>query len=374
MVVALERTTTSGRTRQALIDCDFHNELDSIKDLYPYLSQRWREHIDAYGTPGVAGGYYPRFMDHREDARPPSGRRSGSEVAFSRQDYLDPYNVAHAMLIPLTPAGRQLNLDLDEALATAVNDWQVAEWLDPEPRLRASMVVSFENPPAAVAEIERRANDRRFVQVQFTGRPHEPMGRRKYWPIYEACAKHGLHVMSHAFGSYGNPIIGTGWPSYYLEEHIGPAQAMQANLISLVAEGVFEAFPTLKIVSVENGFAWLPSLMWRLDSAWQLLRSEVPHLKRPPSEYLREHVYLTTQPVEEPHRPEHFLQMLEQYGDMTDHILFASDYPHWDSDDPDFALPHHLPDDLKSRIYFENARKLYGLPESADDLSLSRSA
>jgi len=103
---AESETETFRRTRRALIDCDFHNELDSIKDLYPYLSERWRDHIDAYGVRGPAGGYYPRFMDHREDARPPSGRRSGSEVAFSRENFLDPYNVAYATLIPLTPAGR----------------------------------------------------------------------------------------------------------------------------------------------------------------------------------------------------------------------------------------------------------------------------
>src|SRR6476661_8875124 len=152
MVVAAPRVDElKTRTRRALIDCDFHNELDSIKDLYPYLSQHWREHIDQYGTRGPAGGYYPRFMDHREDARPPSGRRSGSEVAHSRKDFLDPYNVAHAMLIPLTPAGGQMNAELDAALATAVNDWQVAEWLDPEPRLRASMAVPVEDAPAAVA-------------------------------------------------------------------------------------------------------------------------------------------------------------------------------------------------------------------------------
>jgi predicted TIM-barrel fold metal-dependent hydrolase len=350
------------RTRRALIDCDFHNELDSIKDLYPYLSQRWREHLDTYGARGPAGSYYPRFMDHREDARPPSGRRSGSEVAHSRKDFLDPYNVAHATLIPLTPAGRQQNGDLDVALATAVNDWQVAEWLDPEPRLRASMIIPLEDPPAAVAEIERRANDKRFVQVQFPGRPHEPMGRRKYWPIYEACARNGLHVMSHAFGGNGNPITGTGWPSFYLEDHVGPAQAMQANVISMVAEGVFDRFPTLKLVSVENGFAWVPSLMWRMDNAWTLLRSEVPHVKHAPSEYIREHLYLTTQPVEEPHKPEFFTQLLEQYGEMVSHILFASDYPHWDSDNPDMALPAFLPERIKQMIYYDNARNLFGLP------------
>ena len=361
VVTAPREAETRTRTRRALIDCDFHNELDSIKDLYPYLSQRWREHIDAYGAHGPAGGYYPRYMDHREDARPPSGRRSGSEVAHSRKDYLDPYNVAHAVCIPLTGAGRQSNPDLDVALATAVNDWQIAEWLDPEPRLRASMAVPFEYPDLAVAEIERRASDKRFVQVQFSGRPHEPMGRRKYWPIYEACVRNGLHVMSHAFGSYGNPITGSGWPSFYLEEHVGPAQAMQANVISLVAEGVFEAFPTLKIVSVENGFGWIPSLTWRLDSAWKLLKSEIPHLKQLPSEYVRQHVYLTTQPVEEPHKAEYFTQLLEQYGDMTSHILFASDYPHWDSDNPDMALPPFLPKKLLDGIYFGNAAALYGL-------------
>jgi uncharacterized protein len=361
IAVAEPERKTRGRVRPALIDCDFHNEIDSIKDLYPYLSQRWRDHLDTYGARGPSGAYYPRFMDHREDARPPSGRRSGSEVAFSRADYLDPYNVAHATLIPLTPAGRQLNPDLDAALASAVNDWQIAEWLEPEPRLRASLVIPFEYPAAAVAEIERRAHDRRFVQVQFTGRPQEPMGRRKYWPIYEACAKHGLHVMSHAFGSFGNPLTGAGWPSYYIEEHVGPAQAMQANVISLVAEGVFEHFPSLKVVSVENGFGWVPSLMWRLDNAWSLLKSEVPHLKRPPSEHIREHLYLTTQPVEEPHKPVYFLQLLEQYGDMTSHILFASDYPHWDSDNPDFALPGIVPEAVRRRIQFDNAKALYGL-------------
>src|SRR5204862_3232133 len=114
-------------------------------------------------------------------------------------------------------------------------------------------------------------------------RPQEPMGRRKYWPIYEACAAAGLHVMSPAFGSFGNPITGTGWASYYIEDHVGPAQAMQANIISMVAEGVFEAFPSLKLVSVENGFGWIPSLMWRLDSAYSLLRSEIPHVRRLPS-------------------------------------------------------------------------------------------
>src|SRR5215212_1406877 len=130
MVQTLARSEARSKTRPALIDGDFHNELDSIKDIYPYLAKRWQTHIETHGVRGPAGGTYPRFMDHREDARPPSGRVSGSEVGWSAKDYLDPYNVAHAMCIPLTPAGRQLNFELDAALASAVNDWQINAGLD----------------------------------------------------------------------------------------------------------------------------------------------------------------------------------------------------------------------------------------------------
>lgn len=349
-------------TRPALIDCDLHNELHGdVLALMPYLSERWRRHIETFGLRSPSGGFYPRFMDHREDARPPGGRRAGSDASFTRQNYLDPCRVAHAILIPLSPAAGQQNLELGAALAQACNDWQVAEWLDPEPRFRASIVVPIEAPDLAVAEIRRRASDPRFVQVQFTGRPHEPMGRRKYWPIYEACEQYGLKVISHAFGSYGNPITAAGWASYYLEDHVGPAQAMQANLISLVVEGVFDKFPSLKVISVENGVGWLPSLMWRLDGAWSLLRDEVPHLQRRPSDYIRERVYATTQPMEEPHHPHQFGEMLEQLGSMVDHILFASDYPHWDADQPDEAFPVRLSAELTEKFYFGNAAKLYGL-------------
>jgi predicted TIM-barrel fold metal-dependent hydrolase len=361
MVLTEAREATAVRTKPAIIDCDVHNELDSEKDLYPYLPPRWLEHVKSYGLRGFAGGNYPRFVNRLVGTDPPSGRAPGSDCSFTSVHLLDTWNIHYGILNPLTPAGRQLIPELDAALATAVNDWQVAEWLDKEPRLRASIILPFEHADLAVAEIERRASDRRFVQVQFSGRPREPMGRRKYWPIYQACEKHGLAVMSHAFGSGGQPITGCGWPSFYIEDHVGPAQSMQANIISLVVEGVFEAFPGLHVVSVENGFAWAAAMMWRLDASWHVLKSEVPHLKRAPSEYVREHCYWSTQPMEEPHKGRYFAELLEQLG-LDDRLMFASDYPHWDWDAPEGAFPVRLPDELKSKIYYQNAQRLYRLP------------
>ena len=79
MVAILPDPAQAARTRPTLIDCDLHNELhNDIEAVLPYLSERWREHIQTFGPRSPAGGYYPRFLDHREEFRPPSGRRSGS--------------------------------------------------------------------------------------------------------------------------------------------------------------------------------------------------------------------------------------------------------------------------------------------------------
>ena len=150
-----------------------------------------------------------------------------------------------------------------------------------------------------------------FVQLMLAIRTSEPLGRRKYWKMYEAAEAHGLPIGIHFGGQGGYPITGAGWPSYYVEDHAGMSTAFQAQVISYITEGVFEQFPNLKIVLIEGGFAWLPVLGWRLDAAWKKLKAEVPHLKRAPSEYLEEHFWVTTQPMEEPPEPEQFLEMLE---------------------------------------------------------------
>ena len=98
--------------------------------------------------------------------------------------------------------------------------------------------------------------------------------------------------------------------------------------------------------------------MWRLDRSWARLGAEVPALKRLPSEYIRENFWISTQPMEEPNQRQHFHQLLEQL-DMNDRLLFATDYPHWDFDAPDRAIPVKLDKTLERNIMAENARQLY---------------
>src|SRR3546814_1007192 len=151
----------------------------------------------------------------------------------------------------------------------------------------------------AVAEIERRAGDRHFAQIFLTARTAEPLGRKRYWPSFEAAARHGIPVGIHAGGANGVPLTPGGWHSFYIEDHHGNAVAMQTALASLVFEGVLERWPDLKIVAVEAGFGWVPSWTWRMDRQWARFRAEVPHVANPPSTYLTRHGWFLTHPIEE---------------------------------------------------------------------------
>ena len=77
------------------------------------------------------------------------------------------------------------------------------------------------------------------------------------------------------------------------------------------------------------------------------------------AEQIRQHIWVSTQPMEEPERGGHLLDIMEWVG--WDRILFASDYPHWDFDDARSAMPGVIPAERRAAIYGGNARALYRL-------------
>ncbi|MFN8445682.1 MAG: amidohydrolase family protein [Caldilineaceae bacterium] len=356
----LSRPQPVKREKLAVIDCDIHNAMPNDATLLKYLPSRWHRHYETIGPRSHIGSFYPRAMKNaaRHDSWPPSGLPPGGDVPFLQKQLLDQWDLEFGILNCLYGVGGELNLEFGAALAQAVNDWQIAEWLEPEPRLRASIIVPYEDGELSAAEIERVATHPGYVQVMLIARTNAPLGHRKYWKLYEAAVRHDLPIGIHFGGAGGGPITGAGWPSHYIEDHGGMPQAFYAQVISMVTSGIFERFPTLKIVLIEGGFAWLPPLMWRLDATWKQLKEEAPTLTRLPSEIIREHFWVTTQPMEEPPQRRYFLQLLEQM-DMNDRLMFATDYPHWDFDAPDQCFPVELPTPLKRDILAENARKLY---------------
>jgi predicted TIM-barrel fold metal-dependent hydrolase len=348
------------QTKPTLIDTDIHN---SIGSLQPYLPRAWH---DRYRSQGVSygAGYYSPVGVSRKDAVPPKGGAAGSDPQYMLTDHFDRYGIDYGILTGSGVLGLSVEPDPDYAnvLAAASNDRMIDQWLPVSPRFKGSIFINASDPQAAAAEIRRVASHPDLVQVIMASAARMPYGQRYYHPIYEAAEECGLPVAIHP-GTEGKGVSGaptpSGYPTRYMEWHnILPTNYM-THVNSLVCEGVFEKFPRLKFVAIEGGIAWLPHLMWRMDKNYKALRDTTPWLKRLPSEYIKEHIRLTTQPIEEPDNPEQLLQIL-QMVEAERTVMFSSDYPHWDNDNPRMALPR-MPKTMRNRIMSETAADLYGL-------------
>jgi len=344
-----------------IIDCDVHNGFRGSDDLFPYLDDVWRSQAILRGG---ALPYATPIGNKRKDANPPSGLPVGADPEYMIEHLIEPYNMDYALLCSDAIIGVSAFADADYAAAIcrAYNDYQIAEWLPKSPKFKGFLCVATQDPVQAAMEIDRIGPHPDIVGVSIVGGSRMPYGQRFFHPIYEACQRQGLPLVIHP-GAEGsgifNPPTAVGYVSNYLEWHTCLPQTYMAHLVSFVCEGVFEKFPDFKLVLSEGGVAWLPPLLWRLDKNFKALRSSNPWLKRMPSEYVRDHCFLTTQPIEEPDNPKHLAMMFEMF-DAENMLLFSSDYPHWDFDDPTKILKQ-LPVEKRKKILSENARKLFKL-------------
>lgn len=338
------------------VDCDLHAAPPTMKQLLPYLDAHWRESMVSRGIGDLILSAYPPNapLSARPDWR--TGARPAENVDVLRTQALDSCNSRVGILNCLHGAIAVYGDDMGAVLARAVNDWLAVEWLDREPRLRASVTVCMRDPVQAAAEIERRAADPRFVQVLLMVSGDMPLGRRAMWPVYEAAQRHGMVVGIHAGSIYHYPVTPVGWPSYYVEDYISQAAAFQSTLLSLIGEGVFSKFHDLRITLLESGVTWLGPFLWRANKEWRGLRTEVPWVDRAPADIVRDHVRLTLQPVDAPPDVADLADTIAHVG-ADDMLLFSTDYPHWQFDE--YPLPSGLPNHLLRGIACDNALDFY---------------
>jgi len=340
------------------IDCDIHPSLRSTADLQPYLHGYWAEMIPMRTMGLLDLASYPPMnpLTARDDWRHEGGR-GGVELAAVQRDCLDAFGSRIAICNVLYGGQACYNDDMAAAMCSATNDWLAAEWLAKDTRLRGSILLPWESPELAVAEIERLKDDERFVQVMVLCMGEKPLGRRTYWPIWEACEKAGLPVCVHAGSTYRHAPTTIGYGSFFLEDYVAQSQTFGAQVASFVTEGVFEKYAGLKVVLAESGFTWLPSFMWRLDKTWRGLRSEVPWTSRPPFEMVRDHIRLTLQPVDAPDEGDALARVIDQLG-SDEMLLFSTDYPHHQFDGQ-AAMPDGIPASLRRKLLLDNPLATY---------------
>ncbi len=353
-----------------IIDVDIH-PLPAPGKLDPYLSEKWKSYMERFGVRTTHGlshvSEYPQMFGNamRGDSWPEEGM-PGSDLKLLQEQHLDKYNVELGTLQCLSPGGKTLspanqalNQDLGAALCTAVNDWQLHDMVAADPRLRLAMASMWEAPDLAAQEIYRIGEDNGVVSVLGLAKTLEPLGSRKYWPIFQAAVDVDLPLQIHLSQGGGHPNTGTGWTSYHTEYHTGMVQSFQNQIVSLILSGTFDRYPDLRVLFVEGNVAHFAPLIERLDYHWEIMRDEVPDLKRKPSEYIRDHIWLSTQPLDEPDNPQHLFEMIEEY--CAENILYASDYPHFDFDSPDSSFPASMPQQMKEDILLNNGKRFFKL-------------
>lgn len=337
------------------IDCDVHPTVPGMKVLLPYLEPHWQEQVIDRSIDHLISISYP---PNAPITARPDFREAGLTQENLLKQVFGKWGATRAILN--CNYGVQLvhNADMAIAFTKALNDWLEQEWLAKDARLAASIILPMQDIDACLDEIERRAPNRQFVQAMVLANGETPLGKRRYWPIFRELEKREIPLGIHAGSSYHNPVTSLGWPNYYAEDYAAQSLGFQAQLASLITEGVFVKYPGLRVVLIESGVTWLPGFIWRLGKFWRGVRREVPWMDRPPGDYVRDHVRMTAQPVDAPDDAAILEKLIDQIQ-CDDFLLYASDYPHWQFDG-DEVMPPNIPPRLHEKMLRDNPLATYG--------------
>jgi hypothetical protein len=223
------------------------------------------------------------------------------------------------------------DLDFAADFARRWNRW-AARFCDASPgrRLRAVGIVPFQDPGRAARALDEIGS---LGLVGVAVPPALGDGRNldhpSLEPFWTAVASAGLAVGVHGAPGMNIPVPGADRFDNYVQVHAlsFPFDQMSA-LTALALGGVLERHPALRVAFLESGVGWAPYFLERLDEHVEKRGRQVPGCRRPPSEYARRgQCVFSCEPEERGLRA-----AIDALG--ADRIMYASDYPHWDSDFP----------------------------------------
>ena len=347
-----------------MFDADVHiHELPS--DLAPFCDEPWRRALAAESpterwldTPG----YSPLTP-----IDPPLGDRPETDVyvvtsADQLRADLDRRGLEAALLISDRFVGLAQSGDEDYAvsLAGAYNRYLRERWLDPARGLHGAILLPPQDADAAVREIEANAGQPGVAAGLLSTVNLAPLwGSRERDRLFAAAEAADLPLVLHGATTYGNvfPYQLQHFESPLARGALSQPLGALANVVDMVTTGVFARHPRLRVLVCEAGLAWLPFVGTRLDGQWRHLRASAPELTERPSEYLRRQLWVTTHPAGDL-GPGELGRLIEWVG--ADRVLFGSDWPHFDSDEP-AELAAALPAGARDAVMGGNARRLLAI-------------
>jgi predicted TIM-barrel fold metal-dependent hydrolase len=353
-----------------IIDVDSHHyETGSYKEIFDYIDDPVMRDQFIYTKgatlqPRSTGGYQEmagritRYQHRASEQAPPDAPHR--DIGLTRK-WMDAMGVDVACVFPTPMLGLGLNpvVEVEVQYARAYNRWLTEHILSAEPRMVSMLYLPMNDPVAALKMVEDFGGRKGVIGFLVTTVRYKPLYDNAYMKLYAALEERGLPLAFHAATNWGDQSMHI--TNKFISAHaLGFSWFNIVHMTNWVVNGIPERFPKLKSIWIESGLAWVPFLMQRLDNEYMMRSSEVPALKRKPSDYMREMFY-TSQPMEMVNN-HGMLQETFKMINADTQLLWASDYPHWDMDLPStiYDLPF-LTQQARKNILGESARKLFKL-------------
>ncbi|MGF7137244.1 putative TIM-barrel fold metal-dependent hydrolase [Paraburkholderia sp. EB58] len=276
-------------------------------------------------------------------------------------DQLRRSGVDYAVLSPTT-RGYWPNPQQATSVARGANKLFAEKWLnapESEGKFLGSIRVAMNDVDEALRELDRWADDDRYVQLVAPARALGTYGEQRFFPLWRAAVERGLVVFIHDdLGTLCEPPPSqVGFPSHFAEVHaIRPMSAI-VHLTSFIIAGVFERLPELRVVLGDVSVHAARSLAIRTDKDWQSDRLEVPWVSKDPTTYLERNVRFVTQADDE--ISPHSARTADAIGgDNSELVVYGSRHPYWDGVRAEDVFPTWTEKE-RARCLSENAVQFY---------------
>ncbi|MBI3250133.1 MAG: amidohydrolase family protein [Deltaproteobacteria bacterium] len=289
----------------------------------------------------------------------------GSMYPKERVELLDREGLRASILYPsigLTWECETEDYGLSLAYAKAYNRWIADFCRDYKDRLIPVAHISLADGQEAANELERAVKDgcKGAFVAPFTlsMKAHAHPDHDPFWAkAQELAVPVGIHPMAeHPSKRVYQRFKDMKWADWY--HNVLGAQGPQQALFALFQYGLFERFPTVKVVLLESGAGWVGAALDRMDTTYETALGKSVPLKEKPSYYFQRQCWISGDPDEKA-----LARIVDHVGD--DKFFWATDFPHFDHPgnylDALNNLVSSLSDRARKNLLGDSVAKVYGL-------------
>ena len=230
------------------------------------------EEIAAYMPKGnQLAKLFPEF-DHLHFRYLKQNRRAtGNPSADDWNAFLDRTGISWTVLYPTAglAVGRIMSPEWAVLACQAYNNWLCEKFLNKSSRLKGIAIIPFQDIDASVAELRRVVKELGMLggMLPSNGEAIQGhLGNRIYWPLYEEAEKLGCSLAVHVGCLHRMGL--DAFATYYPAHALGHPFSLMIQCAGMLAHGVFDRFPKLRVAFLEGGATWVPFMMDRMDRSY----------------------------------------------------------------------------------------------------------